>query len=87
MEMQQYDYSVQALGAVVAARKAKGLKEPWTERFLTITGYRRETIEPAYRKLFARYEKIQAKRKERKGGKEQQKPQNPSDQVQKDVKK
>ena len=61
MEMQQYEYSIQALGSVVAARKAKGLANPWTERLRRITGYQFEQVESAFRKLYARYEKIQAK--------------------------
>lgn len=39
MDVQQYSYSVQAIASVVAARKAKKMKDEWSPWLSQITGY------------------------------------------------
>ena len=62
MELQQYDYSVQAVASVVAARKAKGICPEWSPRLEEISGYCFGDVEGCFKKLYTRFEKIMSKK-------------------------
>ena len=63
LDIQQYEYSVQALAAVVAARRICGIKPIWSRHFEDITGYDYTQIEECYNKLYSKYEKFFSKSK------------------------
>lgn len=62
-ECQQFTYSIQALSAVIAARRICGIRPIWSYHFEWITGYNFEHIEEWYTKLYLKYEKFFMKSK------------------------
>ena len=63
-DCQQYKYSVQALSAVIAARRTCGVKPIWNKWFKEITGYSYTDIEEWFNKLYLKYEKFFCKSKD-----------------------
>lgn len=63
-EIQRFPYSIQSLSAVVAARKAKGMKPEWSPHFEKISGgYCQADIQECFYQLYKRFERIKQKKK------------------------
>lgn len=50
LDAQQYKYSVQALAAVIAARRTLNIEPTWNPKFTRITGYNFEDVEECFLK-------------------------------------